>query len=94
MTHYIRMPFNEILLNEQFADCANWLMNRIDGERRQDLSDRDSTLLNKSIVKETASALLIGCQVEGCTTQWALNKYPDGSLGRVLHVGLDLCPQG
>jgi hypothetical protein len=94
LTHYTRMPFNEELLNEQFAECANWLLNRVDGERRQDLPDSDRSLLNSSIVKEAESSILIGCQAEGCTTHWLLDKCNDGTLGRVLHIGLDLCPQG
>ena len=85
------MPNVEASLNERFADCANWLVNRVDGSKIADLNTADTDMLGTSTLTETETMLLLACQVGGCTVQWAMNKNSDGILTREMQVGLSIC---
>ena len=88
----MRMSDFETSLGERFGDCANWLVNRIEGQALETLDADDAELLQASKLAETDTALLLACQVGGCTVQWAMRKVDDGTLTREIHLGLSLCP--
>jgi hypothetical protein len=75
----------------EYLECANGLVNRIEGKRPEEIDESDEELFRKSVVGEGAAGLAIACQVEGCTVRWGLEKGFDGTLTRAVHVGLPVC---
>jgi len=85
-------PNPEIPLNIRFLECANWLVNRIEGKTTQELDNKDFRLLSASTLAETETSTILACQVGGCSVQWAMNKNSDGTFSREMQVGLSVCP--
>jgi hypothetical protein len=82
----------EIPHNIRFLECANWLVNRIEGKTVKEISNKDFRLLSASTLAETETAMVLACQIGGCSVQWAMNKNSDGTFGREMQVGLSACP--
>jgi hypothetical protein len=85
------MSASEIPMNVQFLDCTSSLINRIEGKTRRQIDDKDFRSLQASTFAETETAMVLVCQIGGCSVRWAMDKNSDGTFSVVMRVGISLC---